>query len=140
MRVVPRLKDLTEEESIDYMLTLQRVHKFIEHIYKADALNIAIQDGPEAGQSVPHLHAHLIPRHKANNMGDKIYDELNDSKNDLDIAYNEFLRRKESARENNDFIVKPDSERLPRTQEIMQKEAQWLSEELEKFYSGETQI
>lgn len=122
------------------MLTLQKVHKFIEHIYKADALNIAIQDGPEAGQSVPHLHAHLIPRHQVNNIGDRIYDALNDPKNDIDDAYNEFFKRKEATREKNDFVVKPDSDRHPRTDEEMHKEAQWLSEELEKFYSGEAQI
>lgn len=27
-----------------------------------DAFNVGINDGPEAGQSVPHLHLHLIPR------------------------------------------------------------------------------
>ena len=43
-----RFADLSSEESIDYMNTLQLIHKFIQHIYKADALNIAIQDGPES--------------------------------------------------------------------------------------------
>ncbi|CAM9018781.1 unnamed protein product [Wickerhamomyces anomalus] len=134
LRVVPRLKDLTEEESIDYMMTLQRVHKFIEHIYNADSLNIAIQDGPEAGQSVPHLHAHLIPRHRVNNMGDKIYEALNDPANDIEENYIEFNKRKYHQREFNDFVVKPDSDRFPRTDEEMQKEAQWLSQELKAYF------
>lgn len=32
--------------------------------YKPDGFNIGINDGPAAGQTVPHLHLHLIPRHK----------------------------------------------------------------------------
>lgn len=31
---------------------------------KPDGYNIGINDGPAAGQTVPHLHVHLIPRFK----------------------------------------------------------------------------
>ena len=31
---------------------------------KPDGYNIGINDGPAAGQTVPHLHIHLIPRYK----------------------------------------------------------------------------
>jgi diadenosine tetraphosphate (Ap4A) HIT family hydrolase len=31
---------------------------------KPDAFNIGINDGPAAGQTVPHLHIHLIPRYQ----------------------------------------------------------------------------
>lgn len=117
------------------MRTLQKVHKFIEHIYKADSLNIAIQDGPEAGQSVPHLHAHLIPRHRVNNVGDKIYEALNDPANDIEENFIEFNKRKHHQREYSDFVVKPDSDRQPRTEEEMHKEASWLSEELKRYYN-----
>lgn len=63
-------------ESQDYFKTLQLIHRFIKWQYKADSINVAIQDGPEAGQSVPHLHTHIIPRYKINNVGDLIYDKL----------------------------------------------------------------
>lgn len=112
------------------MRTLQKVHKFIEYIYKAGSLNIAIQDGPEAGQSIPHLHAHLIPRTQKNNIGDKIYEKLNNE--DLE---DEFHRRKQYQKEHDDFVVKPDSERFDRTTEEMKKEALWLSEEITKYYN-----
>ncbi|KAH3675835.1 hypothetical protein WICMUC_002481 [Wickerhamomyces mucosus] len=133
LRVVTRFKELTPEESIDYIETLQKVHKFIEYIYKADSLNIAIQDGPEAGQSIPHLHTHLIPRHKVNNIGDKIYGLLQDEKYDIDDSLKEFYARKLAYKEN-DFVVKPDESRFNRSQEDMEKETKWLTEELEKFY------
>lgn len=35
-----------------------------ETVAKPDAYNIGINDGPAAGQTVPHLHIHLIPRYK----------------------------------------------------------------------------
>jgi len=32
--------------------------------FHPDGFNIGINDGPAAGQTVPHLHIHLIPRYK----------------------------------------------------------------------------
>ena len=42
-RVVPRIGDLQPDEVSDLFLTVQRVSKVIEAVYKADALNIALQ-------------------------------------------------------------------------------------------------
>ncbi|BGP13239.1 hypothetical protein JCM10213_004990 [Rhodosporidiobolus nylandii] len=61
-RVTPRLRDLTAEEVGDLFASVQQISKVIEAEYKAQALNIALQDGPLAGQSVPHVHVHIIPR------------------------------------------------------------------------------
>jgi diadenosine tetraphosphate (Ap4A) HIT family hydrolase len=36
----------------------------LEKEFKPDGYNIGINDGPTAGQTVPHLHMHLIPRYK----------------------------------------------------------------------------
>jgi bis(5'-adenosyl)-triphosphatase len=130
--VVERLKDLTDEESIDYIRSIQTVHKFIEHIYKADSLNIAIQDGPEAGQSIPHLHTHIIPRHKMNNIGDEIYERMDSSKYDIDESLRDFYDRK-TVKQVQKFVVKPDSDRLGRSDEEMHKEAAWLAQEFEKY-------
>jgi diadenosine tetraphosphate (Ap4A) HIT family hydrolase len=35
----------------------------IQAEYQPDGFNIGINDGPTAGQTVPHLHIHLIPRY-----------------------------------------------------------------------------
>ena len=51
-RVVQRLKDMTVEEVHDMFQMVQRVGKKIEKHYNSTSLTIAIQDGPEAGQSV----------------------------------------------------------------------------------------
>ena len=46
-----------------YLLTLlDKAKAVVEQEFKPDGFNIGINDGPAAGQTVPHLHIHLIPR------------------------------------------------------------------------------
>ena len=40
----------------------QKVGKCIEQAYDGSSLTFAIQDGAAAGQSVPHVHIHVLPR------------------------------------------------------------------------------
>ncbi|KFY08240.1 hypothetical protein V492_06408 [Pseudogymnoascus sp. VKM F-4246] len=82
-RSVPRLTDLTPPELSDLFLTVQRVQRMIALTHFPSpgdptdgGFNIAIQDGEEAGQSVPHVHCHVIPRLRKDGKGDGIYDEM----------------------------------------------------------------
>lgn len=125
---VMRFADLTSDEAQDYMSALQLVHKFIIHAYRADSLNIAIQDGPELGQSVPHLHTHLIPRYRNDGHGDELYRKM--EKTDLDSVYQEFYARKVAFQSGGGFTSVPDSDRTDRTPEEMAAEATRLNEEL----------
>lgn len=50
------------EEHVDLFQSVRVVSNTLEKHYAADALNIAIQDGKDAGQSVPHVHVHILPR------------------------------------------------------------------------------
>ena len=43
---------------------LDKAKAVVEQEFKPDGFNIGINDGPAAGQTVPHLHIHLIPRYK----------------------------------------------------------------------------
>jgi bis(5'-adenosyl)-triphosphatase len=61
-RSVPRLKDLTTEEVSDLFATVHKVAPAIETHYGCTSSNIAIQDGEHSGQSVPHVHVHILPR------------------------------------------------------------------------------
>ena len=48
-----------------YLLALlDKAKAVVEQEFKPDGFNIGINDGPAAGQTVPHLHIHLIPRYK----------------------------------------------------------------------------
>ncbi|CAG8609503.1 26008_t:CDS:2, partial [Dentiscutata erythropus] len=102
-RVVPRFTELTFEEICDLFSCAQTIGKVIEREYHATSLTIAIQDGPEAGQTVPHCHVHLIPR----KAGD--YANNDDIYNDID----------KSSKIDNE-------ERQPRSLEEMTKEAEFL--------------
>lgn len=131
---VIRLSDLTQEESVDYFKTLQLIQRFITWQFKADSLNIAIQDGPEAGQTIPHLHTHVIPRYRANNIGDKIYDRLDKwSFESWDERRKEYL--KEGGRQARK-LAKPDDQRFARSADEMGKEALELQQKLAQFSSS----
>ncbi|XP_066528713.1 bis(5'-adenosyl)-triphosphatase [Hoplias malabaricus] len=77
LRPVERFRDLRPDEVADLFCTTQRVASVVEQYFKASSLTIAIQDGPEAGQTVKHVHVHVLPR-KAGDFerNDSIYDEL----------------------------------------------------------------
>ncbi|WVQ62796.1 uncharacterized protein L199_000944 [Kwoniella botswanensis] len=84
-RVVPRLSDLNPPEITDLFLTVQKVGKGLERYYNAQALTISLQDGKSAGQSVPHVHVHILPRHPTdfNGENDRIYPLLEDNESHL---------------------------------------------------------
>lgn len=136
---VVRLSDLTHEESVDYFNTLQVIQKFITWQYKADSLNIAIQDGPEAGQTVPHLHAHIIPRYRLNNFGDKVYDKLENWRfESWEQRRSEYLSV--GGREGRKKLAKPDDQRLSRTENEMSQEALELQERFAEFSCQNNEI
>ena len=55
---------LTNEEQNDFFDALREVKKFIDKKYHPDGYNIGINDGKAAGQTIMHLHVHLIPRYE----------------------------------------------------------------------------
>jgi diadenosine tetraphosphate (Ap4A) HIT family hydrolase len=57
--------DLTELERQNLLSLLDKAKLVIDQEFKPDGYNIGINDGPAAGQTVPHLHIHLIPRYNA---------------------------------------------------------------------------
>ncbi|KAK1161430.1 bis(5'-adenosyl)-triphosphatase-like [Acipenser oxyrinchus oxyrinchus] len=81
LRSVERFRDLRPEEVADLFQTTQRVSAVLENHFCGTSLTIAIQDGPEAGQTVKHVHVHVLPRKRGDfEKNDSIYDEL--QKND----------------------------------------------------------
>jgi diadenosine tetraphosphate (Ap4A) HIT family hydrolase len=61
-RVVARFQDLTGEEVADLWCTAHALGPKLQTHFGADALTFAIQDGAAAGQSVAHVHIHILPR------------------------------------------------------------------------------
>ncbi|OAV91853.1 hypothetical protein PTTG_02669 [Puccinia triticina 1-1 BBBD Race 1] len=117
-----RLADLSRDEVADLFGSVQRVGSVMESVHKASSLTVAIQDGPFAGQSVPHLHVHVIPRRPNDFVpNDKIYDHLN--RFDGSTASND-----QSDKQQVSQLKIDNEERVARTQEDMEEEAKSLSQ------------
>ncbi|OVA17156.1 Histidine triad (HIT) protein [Macleaya cordata] len=84
MREVKRFVDLTSDETSDLWLTAQKVGAVLEQHHKASSLTLTIQDGPQAGQTVPHVHVHILPRTSGDfEENDEIYDALDEKEKEL---------------------------------------------------------
>eukprot|EP00388_Colpodella_angusta_P011378 GDKJ01029163.1.p1 GENE.GDKJ01029163.1~~GDKJ01029163.1.p1 ORF type:complete len:158 (+),score=21.67 GDKJ01029163.1:44-475(+) len=62
IRIVQHARDLTDEEMVDLIETTSAAAKILKSWAECDTVATAIQDGPSAGQTVPHVHVHLIPK------------------------------------------------------------------------------
>jgi diadenosine tetraphosphate (Ap4A) HIT family hydrolase len=60
-RTTVRFAELSKEEVADLWAAVHHIAPILEGQYNCGALNLAIQDGRSAGQSVPHVHVHILP-------------------------------------------------------------------------------
>jgi bis(5'-adenosyl)-triphosphatase len=80
-RAAGRFRDLTAAEVSDLWLTVQAVSERLEAFLGADSVTVALQDGPAAGQTVPHIHVHILPRHVDDiEDNDAVYDMVRRNK------------------------------------------------------------
>lgn len=55
--------EITTAEKIAILNLLDLAKNVVSTEHLPNAYNIGVNDGPAAGQTVPHLHVHLIPRY-----------------------------------------------------------------------------
>ena len=55
--------ETTEAEKLSLLRLLDQAKATVDKIHHPDGYNIGINDGSAAGQTVPHLHIHVIPRY-----------------------------------------------------------------------------
>jgi bis(5'-adenosyl)-triphosphatase len=112
-RIVARLDDLAQEEYVDLWNSVRVVQRVLEQHYQAEGFNVSVQDGLSAGQSVPHVHVHILPR-KSNDFepNDIVYDKLE-----------EWAPREEFSALKPRLSVPEDSKRHDRTVDEMAAEA-----------------
>ncbi|KAJ7198870.1 diadenosine tetraphosphate asymmetrical hydrolase [Mycena pura] len=115
-RPVLRLADLNGPELSSLMRTVQQVGSVLERAYGADGLTVACQDGKAAGQSVPHVHFHLLPRKAA---GDRFSGRNNDQ------IY-PAVEKAEAELSQQALKVDADENRVARSLKEMEEEANWL--------------
>jgi bis(5'-adenosyl)-triphosphatase len=113
-RVAPLLADLTDEEYTDLWRTVRVVQDALQkHYTNCQAFNIAVQDGVAAGQSVPHVHCHILPRIVGDfPRNDDVYDKIQN-----------WAPRGEMKVDLPDLQVPEDQDRHDRTTEQMAQEA-----------------
>ena len=62
-RHVASFFEVTDAERADLMSLLAAARDDLDREFRPAGYNIGINDGAAAGQTVPHLHIHLIPRY-----------------------------------------------------------------------------
>jgi diadenosine tetraphosphate (Ap4A) HIT family hydrolase len=55
--------DATRDERESLLDLLDRAKAELTEVFKPDGFNIGVNDGAAAGQTISHLHVHLIPRY-----------------------------------------------------------------------------
>uniref|UniRef100_A0A8R1IGC1 bis(5'-adenosyl)-triphosphatase n=1 Tax=Caenorhabditis japonica TaxID=281687 RepID=A0A8R1IGC1_CAEJA len=75
-RVTQHLTDLSDEETADLFIVAKKVQKMLETHHNVQASTICVQDGKEAGQTVPHVHIHILARRTGDFGDNEIYQKL----------------------------------------------------------------
>ena len=93
IRVVDRISHLSPSELSDLFSCAQLVGDAVLKAHPhADSLTMTIQDGPSAGQSVKHVHIHIMPRWPTDRFNgsaegnDAVYAEINSRECELGTA------------------------------------------------------
>ena len=63
-RVYANYFDSTEEEIVGLQALVVEAQKLLREKFSPDGFNVGINCGEAAGQTVPHMHIHVIPRYK----------------------------------------------------------------------------
>jgi len=64
-----RIEDLTPEQAQALFTTLHKILKPITRATEEEATTIGINNGPGSGQEIPHVHIHILPRHRGDRGG-----------------------------------------------------------------------
>ena len=64
-----RLNDVPEDVATDLYDTIHRMVPAVEDAVDADGTTVAFNNGEAAGQEVPHVHCHIVPRFEGDGGG-----------------------------------------------------------------------
>ena len=84
-----KIQDMSKDENTDLFLLVHEMMSKVDSI--SGATLVAVHDGIDAGQEVPHVHVHLVPRSKDDSAGPihSMFDSsLTLSASEVDDIYN----------------------------------------------------
>jgi histidine triad (HIT) family protein len=64
-----KLQEMSEQDAMAVFEIIWKVAGAVEAGSQVNALTIAIHNGSEAGQEIPHMHAHIVPRKRDDGAG-----------------------------------------------------------------------
>ena len=64
-----RIQDMTPDELKELMIGVKQTQEMLGQHFETEDFTVAIHDGPLAGQEIPHLHIHVIPRQRGDGGG-----------------------------------------------------------------------
>ena len=59
---IGRIEELNQKETVALFSTVQKIVGPILHSFDSSSSTIGINDGKDAGQVIPHIHVHIVPR------------------------------------------------------------------------------
>ena len=71
-----KIQDIPPQENSELFDTVQKVISKVDTVTNATLL--AVHNGKESGQEIPHVHVHLIPRSESDGAG-PVHDMFNDT-------------------------------------------------------------
>ena len=83
-----KIQDMSKEENADLFSLVHQMISKVDSLYGSTLL--AVHNGKDAGQEVPHVHVHLVPRRKDDSAGaihNMFNSSLNLSESDIEELY-----------------------------------------------------
>ncbi|PIN83925.1 MAG: HIT family protein [Nitrosopumilales archaeon CG11_big_fil_rev_8_21_14_0_20_33_24] len=83
-----KIQDMSDEENSDLF---SLVHKVLSKVDKlTGATLVAIHNGKDAGQEIPHVHVHLVPRNAGDSAGPihSMFNSVKFSDSEIEQVYN----------------------------------------------------
>jgi len=62
------IMEISDDELSKLIISVGKVSKAVEKAMNADGINIIQNNNTAAGQAVPHIHFHIIPRHDSDGI------------------------------------------------------------------------